>query len=102
MTKTKMKLMFSLFYFTVENIRMNFLILSFKTLQATKETKRVREYEEGLLKNYRHYLEFMEALVKGKTPKSKNKKVRQPNGVQIPASAMQVITTLTLCHCILV
>ena len=49
--------------------------------QAKKETRSLRDYEHALLGNYRHYLEFMEALAAGKRPKTRDKEKRKkPQG----------------------
>ena len=34
-------------------------------MQAKKETLKVRDFEERLLSNYKHYLEFLESICKG-------------------------------------
>ena len=34
-------------------------------MQAKKETLKLRDFEERLLSNYKHYLEFLESICKG-------------------------------------
>ena len=36
-----------------------------KEQAAKKETKKLRDFEESLVNNYRHYLEFLESVIKG-------------------------------------
>jgi len=42
------------------------LTLSFLSFQLSKEVKKLREYEEGLLKYYQRYLQILEETVQGK------------------------------------
>ena len=56
-----------------------------------KETKKLHEFEESLLINYKHYLEFLEYIVKGKTTAVKGKKKRKLSAVEIPENAAQVL-----------
>lgn len=52
--------------------RMILPYFTFLTFQVKKETQQLREFEEGLVSQYKFYLENLEQTVRGKTHSSKH------------------------------
>ena len=71
-----------------------------KQQQVKKETKSLWDFEESLLVNYRHYLEFLESTIKGekKTKGEKRKNHTTINGLPLETAKVLKMTALQ-CVC---
>ncbi|XP_074640489.1 nucleolar complex protein 3 homolog [Tubulanus polymorphus] len=71
-----------------------------KVQSQKKETKSLREYEAGLLTNYRLYLQFLEAMITGKLPKKIKHENKALFEVHLPAEAQCGLAEVaTNCMC---